>query len=78
MPTHESEMLRAARNVARLQTRMRKLRRQLKATATELRTEKKMLRALITDRNATTSPDIFPSRVFGDGVGFRPLKEEAQ
>lgn len=61
-------MLRAARNVARLQARARKLRKDLKTVAVELRREKKNLRVLIDDRDER--PNVFPSRLFGDGVGL--------
>lgn len=68
MPTYEQELLNAARAVARLQTKRRKLRKELKRVAAELRHEQKMLRGIAT-RNDDRRPDVMPSRVFGDGVG---------
>jgi len=68
MPTYEQEMLKAARDVARLQTRKRFLRRELKRVDKDLKHAKKFLRALVS-RDSERRPDIIPSRVFGDGVG---------
>jgi len=71
MPTYEQELLTAARAVARLQARRRTLKKQLKQVAAELRHEQKMLKALAS-RDESRRPDVFPSRVFGDGVGLVP------
>lgn len=74
MPTNETELLRTARTIARLQTQCRKLRRQLKAAKADLRLERKHLKAL----GALTSEprsDVFPSKVFGDGVGHLAERE---
>jgi len=68
MPSHESELLRAARAVARLQTRRRFLRRELKKTENDLKVEKRHLRALVNETEQRR-PDVMPSRVFGDAVG---------
>lgn len=68
MPTYEQELLRSARNLARLQTQRRRLKRQLKACEKDIRAERKNLSALA---NRNTDPDIIPSRVFGDGVGHK-------
>lgn len=62
----ERELLATARKVATLLTRRRKLRRQLKATETELRHERKMLKALASARTQSVG-----SRLFGDGVGYQ-------
>ncbi len=69
MPTYEQEIMNAARAVARLQAQRRRLRKQLKQIGTELRHEQKILKA-IASRNDERRPDVFPSRVFGDGVGL--------
>ena len=69
MPTYETELLAAARAVARLQAKRRTLKRQLKQVAAELRHEKKMLRALA-EKVDERRPDVWPSRVFGGGVGL--------
>jgi len=67
MATHEQEILRCARAIARLQTQARKFRRQLKQAAADLRIERKHMRALLALRAA--EPNVVPSRLFGDGVG---------
>lgn len=67
--SHEAELLRCARNVARLQTQRRKLKRQLKKTDADLRLERKHLRALANMN--LREPDILPSRLFGPGVGHK-------
>jgi len=68
MPTYEQELLNAARAVARLQTKRRKLRKELKRVSAELHHEQKMLRG-IANRNDDRRPDVMPSRLFGDGAG---------
>ena len=69
--TFEAELVRCARNVARLQTRLRRLRREIKKTSADLRTERRHLRALAA---SNTDPDVAPSRVFGGGVGLKPAR----
>lgn len=68
--SHEAELLRTVRAITRLQTQRRKLRRQLKQVDIDLRMERKNLKALA-DLKAHREPDVFPSRVFGDGVGHK-------
>lgn len=70
--TVEAELIRCARNVARLQTRRRRLKRELKKIDADLKLERRHLRSLAM---ADREPDIVPSRLFGAGVGHR-LREE--
>ena len=67
-PTYEQELLNAARTVARLQAKRRRLRRQLKETDAELRHERRILRALA-NRNDERRPDVAPSRFFAGATG---------
>lgn len=67
MPTNEQEILRAARNLARLGTQRRKLKRQLKQVEKDLRLERRHMKALVSLH--ATDPDVIPSRLFGSGVG---------
>jgi len=69
--TYEQELLTAARAVARLQTKRRALRRQLKEVEALLRHERRMLRALA-NRNDERRPDVMPSRLFGGATGYAP------
>jgi len=69
MKTYSEALVRAARAVARLQTARRRLRRQLRQIETDLKVEKKHVRALMQELD-DRRPDIVPSRSFGDGVGF--------
>lgn len=72
----ERELLATARKVAHLQQRKRKLRRELKKVDADLKHEKKMLKALIAKDDPAPRPDVVPSRVFGDAVGFTVPKPE--
>lgn len=69
----DTELLATARAIARLQAKARRLRRELKQVAAELRHERKMLRGLVARMD---TPDIAPSRVFGAGVGVGRLHQE--
>ncbi|HLZ44402.1 MAG TPA: hypothetical protein VKQ05_01835 [Gemmatimonadales bacterium] len=69
MPSYEVELLQAARNVARLRLRRAHFKRELKRVASELRAEERHVRALIGAKDERR-PDVMPSRVFGDGVGY--------
>jgi len=64
--TFEAELMRCARNVARIQARRRRLKRELKRLEQELRTERKNLKAIA----AVKEPDVVPSRLFGSKVGI--------
>jgi uncharacterized protein YeeX (DUF496 family) len=68
MPSNESELVRAARAVARYQRVIRELRRRIKDAQKNLRLEQKHLRALA---QATTAPDVAPMRLFGGDVGIK-------
>jgi hypothetical protein len=72
--TVEAELIRCARNVARLQTRRRRLKRELKKIDADLKLERRHLRGLAM---ADREPDIVPSRLFGAGVGHRLREREA-
>lgn len=65
MPKLATSLMNEARRVARLQTRTRALRRELKVTEAELRLARKNLRALA---NATADPfdQAPPLRIFGE------------
>jgi ribosomal protein L10 len=68
MPTNEAAIVAEARRVARIQARMRTLRRELRTCSGELRVAKKNLRAL-----ASSTRDPFeqapPLRMFGETAG---------
>lgn len=66
--TFEAEIVRCARNVARLQTRRRRLRREIKKIEVDLKAERKHLKALSMENR---DPDVVPSRLFGEGVGHK-------
>lgn len=68
--SYEADLLTAARTVARLQVRRRRLRQQLKALDAELRHARKILRALASAKE-DRHPDVIPSRVFGEAVGHK-------
>lgn len=68
--TYETELLRSARALARLQTQRRKLRRQLRAVETDIKLERKTLKALAA-QDRDREPDVMPSRLFGDGAGYK-------
>jgi hypothetical protein len=70
---YEAELVRSARSLARLQTQRRKLRRQLRVVETEIRAERKTLKALAA---ANRDPDVVPSKLFGDGVGYKVQRDE--
>lgn len=65
MPTHEQALVAEARRIARLQHKQRRLKADLKAVATELKTARRNLKAL-----AQRSTDPFeqtpPLRMFGE------------
>lgn len=73
--TYEENLIKTARELQRLATRRRKLRRQLKQTDQEIRHVKKTLNAL---RHASEGrrPDIAPSRLDNGVTGFAmPVKD---
>lgn len=63
MPTHEQAMVSEARRVARAQTRITRLNRELKEARAELRLAKKNLKALARETVAQQTP---PMRLFGE------------
>lgn len=67
--TIEAELVRCARTVARLQTRRRRLKREIKKIDADLKVERRHLRALAAPNSG--EPDIVPSRLFGPGVGHK-------
>lgn len=73
--TFAVELMRCARNVARLQTQRRRLRRQLKKCEQDIKLERKHLKSLAAI-NEDRDPDIIPSRLFGDGVGHKWNKKK--
>lgn len=69
---HETELLRAARAVSRLQRSIAKHRRAIKKDKADLKLERKHLRALA-NVDSERRPDVAPSRLFGSGVGMAPI-----
>lgn len=67
--THQSELVRLARAVARHQRHIRELRRRIKETQALLKLDRAELRHLV--NMATPSPDIVPSHLFHGDAGFR-------
>lgn len=69
MPTYEEDLITRARELQRLATRRRKLRRQLKAVDVEIRQARKALSAV---RRASEGrrPDVAPSRLTGGATGY--------
>lgn len=76
MPTYEDEMIKRARELQRLATQRRKLKRQLKQCDSAIKHARKMLNAV---RQASESrrPDVAPSRLTNGATGLvLPGKEE--
>lgn len=69
MPSHQAELLKAARAVARYQRTIRELRRRIKDAQKNLRVEQRHLRALA---QLATEPDAVPMRLFGGDAGMKP------
>lgn len=67
--TLEAEIIRTLRSINRLQTQMRKYRRQLKAAQQNLRLERKHLRGL-QGALEQRRPDVAPMRLFNGAVGL--------
>lgn len=66
---HDEQLLRMARTVARLESKARALRHQLKETTTTLRAEKKSLRAYaqsLADGNLIRAANSSPMRLYGE------------
>lgn len=74
MPTHEQELMRAARAVARYQATIRGLRKRIKEAQAGLRLEQKHLRALATMHGEQTAP----SRLFGEKVAAGKLENDTR
>ena len=66
---YEDDLIKGARELQRLATKRRKLRRQLKATDAEIRHARKMLNA-IKGASAARRPDLAPSRLHGGATGL--------
>lgn len=79
MPTYENELIARARELQRLATKRRKLKRQLKACNLEMRHVRKMLNAL-KRTSEQRRPDIAPSRLFGGvtGIATMPRKDGSE
>lgn len=71
MPSHQNELLRAARAVAKCQRHIRELKRKIKIEQSNLKLEKKHLKALA---DMTQDPDIAPMRLFAGDVGIKREK----
>jgi phage shock protein A len=66
---YEDDLINRARELQRLATKRRKLRRQLKAVDVEIRHARKALNA-IKQASAGRRPDVAPSRLHGGVTGF--------
>jgi hypothetical protein len=72
--THEHELVKAARTVARLETAQKALKRRLVEVNGKLRIERRFLRGLA---SATRQPNVAPSRLTGGATGHvMPPREE--
>jgi hypothetical protein len=69
MPTYEDEMIKRARELQRLATRRRKLKRQLKETDVAIKHCRKMLNA-VRQASEGRRPDIMPSRLDNGATGY--------
>lgn len=71
MNTYEEDLIRRARELQRLATRRRKLKRQLKHVDTEIKVCRKHLTA-IKQASEGRRPDVAPNRLDGGVSGFIP------
>lgn len=71
MPSHSTELLKAARAVARYQRTIRELRRRIKDAQKNLRLEQRHLRALA---QLVSEPDVAPLRLFSGDVGMKATR----
>lgn len=69
MPTYEEDLIKRARELQRLATKRRKLKRQLKQVTVEMRHARKMLKA-VQAASEGRRPDIAPNRLDGGASGF--------
>lgn len=69
MPTHEDELIARARELQRLQTKRRRLRRNLRAVEADIKHVRKMLKA-IKAASEGRRPDAAPDRLFGGVVAI--------
>ena len=67
--TYEDDLIKRARELQRLATKRRQLRRQLKAVDADIRQARKFLNA-IKGASAERRPDIAPNRLFAGVAGF--------
>lgn len=74
MPTYEEDLIKRARELQRLATRRRKLRRQLKEVDVAIRHARKFLNA-IKQASEDRRPDIAPNRLDGGVSGFAPPRK---
>lgn len=76
MQMRDAELIATVRKIAALQTKARRLRRQLKRVSTDLRHERRMLRGL---RQAINNPpDVVPSRLIAGVGGFERLHSKTE
>lgn len=73
--SYESDLINGARELQRLLTKRRRLRRQLKELETQVRHARKFVKA-IQQASEGRRPDIAPSRLFNGATGLVPIKEE--
>lgn len=69
MPTYEEDLIKSARELQRLATRRRKLRRQLKECDAAIKHARKFLSA-IKQASEGRRPDVAPNRLDGGASGF--------
>jgi prefoldin subunit 5 len=67
--SYELDLINRARELQRLQTRARKLRRQLRTTEQDIRHVRKVLKSL-QHASEGRRPDIAPSRLFNGVTGY--------
>lgn len=69
MPTYEEDLIKRARELQRLATKRRKLKRQLKQVTVEMRHARKLLKA-VQAASEGRRPDVMPNRLDGGASGF--------
>lgn len=78
MPTYEEDLIKRARELQRLATKRRKLKRQLKQVTVEMRHARKLLKA-VQAASEGRRPDVMPNRLDGGASGFAmPAAEPAE
>lgn len=69
MPTYEEDLIKRARELQRLATKHRRLKRQLKACLVEMKHARKLLKA-VQAASEGRRPDVAPNRLDGGASGF--------